>query len=198
MNKITTIAVVAMIAGAACADLSVEWRSQTGAIAETDGGTDFLVGSTIELIWSPNDAITTAGAYDLVALEAANSFYVLSSEVTGANSTWSGFGGVFDNTLIGGNDINTGFFYTRIFQNDGSAGENFMDYSMGAGASFVFNSLDAATTFKDNVTPAGTGNWIGDNNTTVVPEPATIGLFGLGALSAWIIRRNKQKATEVA
>ena len=31
---------------------------------------------------------------------------------------------------------------------------------------------------------------------TVVPEPATIGLFGLGALSAWIIRRNKLQARE--
>ena len=30
----------------------------------------------------------------------------------------------------------------------------------------------------------------------VVPEPATIGLFGLGALSAWIVRRNKLKARE--
>ena len=32
----------------------------------------------------------------------------------------------------------------------------------------------------------------------VVPEPATIGLFGLGALSAWILRRNKMKATKEA
>jgi hypothetical protein len=29
-----------------------------------------------------------------------------------------------------------------------------------------------------------------------VPEPATVGLFGLGALGAWIIRRNKAKAIE--
>jgi hypothetical protein len=30
----------------------------------------------------------------------------------------------------------------------------------------------------------------------VVPEPATVGLFGLGAIGAWIVRRNKQKALE--
>jgi hypothetical protein len=29
------------------------------------------------------------------------------------------------------------------------------------------------------------------SSVTVVPEPATIGLFGLGALGAWIIRRRK-------
>lgn len=34
----------------------------------------------------------------------------------------------------------------------------------------------------------------GANALSVVPEPATVGLFGLGALSAWIIRRNKLKA----
>lgn len=29
-----------------------------------------------------------------------------------------------------------------------------------------------------------------------IPEPATVGLFGLGALSAWFIRRNKKQAVE--
>jgi hypothetical protein len=29
-----------------------------------------------------------------------------------------------------------------------------------------------------------------------VPEPATVGLFGLGAIGVWIVRRNKQKALE--
>jgi hypothetical protein len=32
------------------------------------------------------------------------------------------------------------------------------------------------------------------SSVTVVPEPATIGLFGLGALSAWFIRRSKKVA----
>jgi len=37
---------------------------------------------------------------------------------------------------------------------------------------------------------------INNSSVTVVPEPATLGLFGLGALSAWIIRRNKKQVRE--
>lgn len=197
MKKIAMIATAVMIAGVTVADLSIDWRSQVGAIAETDGGSDWLVGSTIQLIWSSSAAITTSGAYDLAALEAANSFYVLSTEVTGANSTWSGFGGTYSNSDVGGNDINTGYFYTRIFQSTGAAGEYFIDYSMGLGADYVYDAQVTDTIYGDNVTPAGTGNWIGDNGTTVaVPEPATIGLFGLGALSAWFIRRSKRTQKE--
>jgi len=194
MKKITMIAVVAMFAGAAAADLSVEWRSQAGGVTDTTGSPDFLVGSTIQLLWSDTSVITTDGEYNLNAMEAANGFYVLASSTTGANSLWTEGGDVYTSADIGNADINTGFFYTRIFQTDGSVGDYFLDIPMAAGADYVYVAALPTTVFKDNVV-SGVQN-INANNTTVVPEPATIGLFGLGALSAWIIRRNKLKARE--
>lgn len=198
MKKLMIIAVAAMVAGIASADLSVSWKSQVGAVSATSGGTDFLVGSTIQLIWSTSGAITTAGSYDLAAAEAANDFYVLAENVTGANSLWNLGLPLFTSADVGGNNINSGFFYTRFFQTDGTVdGEYFRDFAMGAGADYVYNALDGATTYSADVVPGGL-NWIGANGTTVsvIPEPATIGLFGLGALSAWIIRRNKAKREE--
>ncbi len=61
--------------------------------------------------------------------------------------------------------------------------------------SATFNSGSAAPPATANAytLAAPVGTW-----QNVVPEPATIGLFGLGALSAWIVRRNKMKATEEA
>lgn len=38
----------------------------------------------------------------------------------------------------------------------------------------------------------------GSETWQAVPEPATIGLFGLGALGAWFVRRNKKLKEEVA
>jgi hypothetical protein len=194
MKKIAIIALVAMIAGIASADLSVDWKSESGAVTGSDGGTDYLVGSTVQLIWSSSAAITAAGGYDLAALQSAGAFYVLDTTTT--TPIWTGVGGIFGNADVGGNNINSGYFYTRVFQSSGALGEYFLDIPMAAGGDYVYSATDPATTYSTDVV-SGTP-WVGANGTTVVPEPATIGLFGLGALSAWIIRRNKAKATEEA
>jgi hypothetical protein len=55
---------------------------------------------------------------------------------------------------------------------------------------------DAAATFLKFVPLSVAGGNVGFDNVGVVPEPATIGLFGLGGLGAWLLRRNKLKAKE--
>lgn len=59
-------------------------------------------------------------------------------------------------------------------------------------------AFDPATTYTPTYSVGSTGTiQLGTQEwQSVVPEPATIGLFGLGALSAWVIRRNKLKARE--
>lgn len=192
MKKIILLAITAMIAGIGSADLSIKWTSQSGGISAPDGSTP-LVGSTINLVWSDTAAITTAGSYNLGAMETAGDFYVLREGVTGGNSLWLYTDvPIYDNSTVGGNNINSGFFYTRVFEATGAADEYFLDLSMGAGADYVYAATDAGSVYSSDVAPAGVFTPIDANNTIVaVPEPATIGLFGLGALGAWIIRRRK-------
>lgn len=183
MKKIVMIATVAIIAGAVSADLAVEWKSTVGAIEGTEGANDFLEGSTIQLIWSAAGAFTTAGEYDLSTLSET----VLKTGVTGANSLWN----LGSEEYAG--DYTGGSFFTRIFQDTGAAGEYFLDIPMGDGANYVYDPLSPATVYNSNVAPGGI-TWVGSNGT--VPEPATVGLFGLGALSAWFIRRSKKAQKE--
>ena len=102
---------------------------------------------------------------------------------------WYGIGGTFSGDFTGGH------FFTRIYQNNGSNGEYFMDIAMGDGANYIYNPSNTSTVFSDNVVPAGV-NWVGSNGTQVVPEPATALLFGVGGIGAFIVRRNKKAKEE--
>ncbi len=97
-----------------------------------------------------------------------------------------------------------GYAFAIIFQ-DGDIGANdwysysealaLQDLTGSAFPQIIEMNFSGLSGDAIDVDPDGAGGFgVGQ----VVPEPATIGLFGLGALSAWIIRRNKQKAQEEA
>lgn len=79
------------------------------------------------------------------------------------------------------------------------------DGDLAAGAYYNVWTADLAG-FSEATTAAGTGgidagggaffDVSGAGELQVVPEPATIGLFGLGALGAWFIRRSKRAQEE--
>ncbi len=178
MKKSAMIAVAAMVAGVASADLSVSWISQTGAVEGTSGGNDFLVGSTIELIYSDAGVITVAGGYVLPEIGET----VLATGVTGGNSLWN----FANETFIG--DYTSGFFFTRVYENDGSAGEFFLDVAMAAGTDWVFDDQNPGTAYGSDVVSGI--QYIGANETKVaVPEPATLGLMGIAGLGMFLARK---------
>ena len=88
-----------------------------------------------------------------------------------------------------------GAFVTMVLYNgptdDGLPSSGETGWKLVSNPTTLTTGLDAPPT--SDITFDFTGStWV------PVPEPATVGLFGLGALSAWIIRRNKMKAIKEA
>ncbi len=184
MKKIAIVVVVGMIASVASADLSIVWKSMGGGITGQSGAPAYLEGSRIDLIYSMDGAITDEGEYNLALADEE----ILATGFTGGNSLWNG------NGVIYYADYTAGVFFTRIYEFDGSVGEYFMDIPMGAGADYIYNALDTATLYADDVVvfrdPALN---INENGTTVVPEPATLGLMGVAGLGMFLARRKSRR-----
>ncbi len=185
MKKIAIIAVAAMVTGIASADLAVAWKNTAGAVTAPSGGSSYLVGSTVQLLWSAAGAVTTAGSYNNVNGALLAGEQLLDSTISGVNSSWNLPGETF------AGDYSGGAFFTRFFQSDGAGGEFFLDVEMADGADWVFNSKDPTTTYKTDVV-AGVLN-INQNATTVIPEPATLGLMGVAGLGMFLARKKARR-----
>lgn len=181
MKKIAMIAVVAMVAGLASADLAVAWKSQAGAVTAPSGGANYLVGSRIDLIYSLSGAITVDGQYNVTLPDET----VLATGLTGANSLWN----VPGQTFVG--DFSAGKFFTRVYESTGAAGEFFLDIAMADGVDYVFNPQDTGTVYANSVV-SGIQN-INANGTTVIPEPATFGLMGIAGMGLFLARKKSRR-----
>ena len=114
-----------------------------------------------------------------------NNTGAFAKSLAGAALTWLG------ETSGSWDDMNLrNFTIIAISDADGNyaAGAN-VNYFTGYASGFNNGQTDGSTGTVD----AGTFDASGAGLLKVIPEPATIGLFGLGALSAWILRRNKAK-----
>ena len=187
MKRVLVMTMAIMVAGIASADLSVDWKSGTaGAIYDIggSGAGPFVEGAVVQLIWSTTPSVTTAGEYDLAAL---GDEWLLISGLTSTYGQGFAGSGVWSDADVGGNAIKDGYFYTRVFQKDASAGEFFLDLAENGTPLSEYNSTDPTTTYSDAVL-AGVYN-IGDNATTVIPEPATFGLLGVAGLGLFLARK---------
>jgi len=197
MKKIISgIVGVVFIAGIASADLAVDFFNTQ--IGVQDGAGNFLVGKTVQLVWSPTEAITATGVYDVTPLAVRGESdgedgFVLTTGVTGNNGLWTAISGLYTSADVGSANINTGYFYVRIFNNDNN---DFVDFAMEEGANYVYSPTDTSTTYSQNSIPGSPGTSIFTNQnatTTTVPEPATFGLMGLAGLGLFMARRSALK-----
>jgi len=197
MKKIISgIIGIVLVAGLASADLGVSfYNNQVGV---QDGAGNFLVGTTMQLIWSPTEAITVAGLYDVTPLAIRGESdgedgFVLATGSTENYGFWSTMDGLYTSTDVGGANINTGYFYVRVFNNNTS---DFVDFAMEEGANYVYSSTDTSTTYSENAIPGPNSSVINTNQnatTTTVPEPGTFGLMGLAGLGLFMARRSALK-----
>lgn len=195
MKKVITMVAMVAAASVATADLSVNFSNQNAAI--TSGGAYVAAGSLMQLVWSANGITTTSGgSYAVGAGSALAGEYILDSQLTS-----NGFGfygpntGVYTSADVGGADINSGSFFLRAFETaTGDAGSAFADLSATDASSWVYNAVDTGTIFQGNLTGVAPGQAvdIASANTTVVPEPATIGLMGIAGLGLFASRKKIQ------
>jgi hypothetical protein len=205
MKKILVITTIIMTAAMSFGDLAIAWNnngSGTVPVLDSTGLAVLPAGNYATLIWSataPSKATTL-----LVDGTAVSGEQLLASTQTQSTGGFINGGATkYTDADVGGADINNGYFFTRIFDTVTPTTGGYYAQNTAIGSTLVEapagilppNLTHGVDGYSD---PAFSTFGPVDTQYTVVPEPATIGLFGLGALSAWIIRRNKAKATEKA
>jgi hypothetical protein len=192
---------VSVVFQSAFADLAIDWKNTTKAVYQpggSGGSGPFVTNGMIQLIWSASGITTTSGnGYDLEGGTLLPGEYLLATAyTTPLYGFWSAISDIYVNTDVGGANINSGYFFTRIFQNStASLGAYFVDVGQVNAASWVYSygpPPDPATVYNTGSLSANVT--INQNLTTVIPEPATMGLFGLGAIGTFLIRRKKKLA----
>jgi len=209
MKKAIMIATVA-VAGVVCADLSTIFQNTQIIIDDGSGG--LADGAKVQLIWS-GAGIQTAGGGQFNVLNGATlgGEFVLAETTTfgsggaqpAGNGLWQPVQDVYFNSDVGGADINSGFFFTRIFNATGAAGESFLDIGQVDASLWVYDdgstltppAPDPATIYQENSVPgaAFSTQLLNQNGSTVIPEPATIGLMGIAGLGMFLARRKNRR-----
>ena len=202
MKKKLLIALVAMATTVAFAEIAIEWNSNSDRLGNSTFTAYLPTGMYATLIWSAT--VPTAETSLLPTGIAETGEYLLASTLTATQGGGINAGGIaftYSDAVVGGADINSGYFFTRIFDTVVPANNNYYYQGEATGNALVASGVpaDLAKIYGDSLMLGnGTTSAIIDGpyavNTqyTVVPEPATIGLFGLGILGAWFARRTRR------
>jgi hypothetical protein len=180
------VGVICLLAGAVQADIGVRGRSDGGvylAGGTWAGGGWPTSGSLYQLIWSPVapviEDITLAQATggktgELILTSGATSSY--------GYATPSALVEVFDAAA------NDGWIIMRIYQDDTpDIGDLFYQSITPTAPTLpAYDPLVPTSVFDHSATTAGSPQ---ATNGTVIPEPATLGLWGLGLLTILVRRR---------
>lgn len=161
----------------------------------SDGTTYVPAGSLVQLIWTSDNAYHPAveGQLDAAGYLTSGD-YILYQGSCPINGGWSGDldGTVnYDETDTGGTYIPSGYVYARVF--------NTLTTSPTAGTWFVQSSLVPVQNEQTNSPPdpvdsvdiaptAGSGTM---NQQVAVPEPASVAMFGVGAVAVFFWRRRR-------
>lgn len=195
MKKIVVSTIMLITIASSCyATIQVSWTA--GAGFYWDPTLDGLLapgGSTIaQLMYSPDatkDDITISKIGDV------NDVILATYNITeGVNSSiYADFGaGLFEDVFA------AGYAYALIFQdNVVEAGDWYFYTPMLALEDVAVGGITQDIQMNTDLI---NGNAINTGATVaqVIPEPATALLFGMGAMGAWLIRRNKIKSKEAA
>ncbi len=190
MKKIAVIILLSITAGIASADFAITWKSVVNPMWKDGGsiGGPYLDnGNLVQLIWvqdMPDAMVSKAGVGGTLAFGE-----ILIGDATMISADY----GFWDPGTTGTYDLTDGYVFSRVF--DSSAvlfGEFYWDSAV---IDVAANQLDVSnpqTVWTADIVGLG-GVGISDNGTTVVPEPATLGLMGVAGLGMFLARRKSRR-----
>ena len=181
-------------------DLKVKWFNDR--VKVENSGADLSNGAKVQLIWSANGITTqTNMPYQVEGGARLAGEYLLNEGVTETVDghidfgLWDAIEDVYYNSDVGGANINSGYFFTRVFTSDGSVGEYFLDTGQVDASGYIYGGeTHPETIYSDNAIPDPSVGYTVDLNSrgtlvAAVPEPATFSLIAIAGLGAFFMRR---------
>ena len=197
MTKLLILMLVLGMASTASAVVVPSPQTYYFAMDISGPGTDFVTGDTITIDIYAGDTVPVTAMFDTVLNISAAAG--IGSITQGSPASWTtynattsadGMGGF--NVNVNGNQVTAGIpvdalVYSVSFT-AGAAGEVIIDATVGnwSGNTAVVGPVDG---LYDGVTPAYEAYGLPYKSITIVPEPMTIALLGLGGLV--LLRRRK-------
>ncbi len=189
MKKISVLIIASLMASAVLADTtSFAWGggSASDGVTTVDYVLTILDDDGVADIWS----YISGGQIDINDL---NLFTVFSSNLAAIVPFGPSIGQWGTASMPSTDDSIVGNYVYAIVSDSSTIGGIFVNDT------FLLSEIDG--TIEAGTTPASVPTIFSPGTTTtitVVPEPATALLFGIGGIGAFIIRRNKKKAQEEA
>jgi hypothetical protein len=201
MKKMILIMGVAAIASTSSAQISISWFQ--AAAGFQFGGSLIPSDAAHTLIWSTTPAPTNDYAFPTQGINLDPVTDLITDEwalVVSTNGTGPGIFSYeelrFTDADVGGNDINSGYLYSRIFQDSSiDEGDLYFQSPTFLGPELPVFSTDPVTTPDTdfNASSPRSGLIVMETSDadvfTVIPEPSVMALLGFGGLVLAIRRR---------
>jgi hypothetical protein len=197
MKKTMAVLMVVAVAGVASADLAVNAKNQTPLVREgftsVGPGQGLESGAYVQLLWKADNAGYQSD--DLAESLLNPGEYLLRDGYAGNVGLFNiAAGDPFTSADVGGSDINAGYYYARIFERGTVVpGDYFLEMGIQGPALTAYDPLVPTSTYSLNMGLDVAEVWINSQGTTVVPEPATIGLMGIAGLGLVLARRKARR-----
>ena len=192
MKKITTLVAAFAAATVASADISVNFAASGSGLllaGETapSGSTVLGAGNLVQLVWSASNAGYQSDNLGLSLVGAGETILATATTTFGGN--FNAGSGVYGDSDVGGADINTGYFFARVFDSATPvANAYFLEMGIEGSSLTEYSNLDAGSVYSDSLNDIGF-TAIDAQGTRVIPEPATIGLLGIAGAGLYAARR---------
>ncbi len=186
MKKLLAALIASIVSVSAFADIAVELKNQSSeGFVYQPGGVTFVDQALYQLIWTPATPAQQAGIGGAVG---ANE-YLLDWLVTtsGQRGLFSTHGVIsYADSDVGGNDINAGYFFVRVFDNAATGeGDYYLQQYVQGPSLTLYDQQVASTVYSTAV--GDLGGTLDSQGYQVIPEPAVASLvciFGVGTLFA--------------